>query len=143
MSSFNEKVAAVTAVLKDNARQRRVTNRQELAQAAAARLFAKGQKKTSDPLDRYKLIDVLDKVAKLSGPTNLTALVVHFQDSKPGRRFAEWAPGKNHQDEVRAVFAAYGDAYSAGFYSSTPAHAAVEDVDDDYEDYDDDTDEGD
>jgi hypothetical protein len=153
MSTFNQKVTVVTEILKDNARQRRLTNRQELAEQAGRRLHAKGQKKNDGALDRYKLIEVLERIAqRTTDGVLLPALVVHYNDSRPGRRFADWArsAGVNtdHRQAVRDVFDAYGDAYTKSIFEPAPAPAFEADEDEDYEDLDDDvdpddTDEGD
>jgi hypothetical protein len=148
MSSMNQKVEAVTAVLQANARQRRLTNRQELAEQAGRKLFNKGYKKSDTPIERYKLIEVLDRVASRSDGVLLPALVVHYQDSRPGRRFTDWARSAgvttDHRQAVRDVFARFGDSYTASIFAS-PEPVADDDYDDfeeDDADYDD-RDEGD
>lgn len=147
MSTMNQKVEAVTAVLKANARQRRLTNRQELAEQAGHRLYQRGQKKTDTPIERYKLIEVLDKVAaRTTDGVLLPALVVHYGDSRPGRRFADWAQAAgattDHIKAVRKVFAEYGDAYTKQIFEGTSSPQADDDTDEDEEGADD-YDEGD
>lgn len=152
MSSFNQKVTVVTEILQDNARQLRLTNRQELERESGRRLYLRGQKKNDGELDRYKVVEVLERIARnTTDGVLLPAIVVHYSDSRPGRRFSEWAQlagvSANHGDAVRRVFDVYGDSYAKSLFNPSAKHAADADEDYDEDDYDDiaddDRDEGD
>jgi hypothetical protein len=113
---MNQKIEVVTAILKDNARQFRVTNRKELAREAGRRLHRQGLNYSDAQLSEDTTYEVLGRVAERSDETKgvlLPALVVHFRDSQPSGHFYDWANKAgieaNHGDAVRAVFNAYGD----------------------------------
>jgi hypothetical protein len=119
-----EKVNKVTDFLINRAALRRVTNMREVA--------------TATGIERHRLGKVLCQVAKNTWENDgvlLPAVIVHFNDNRPGHRFAEWAkaaglieyeygvtPDKVHSQQLEAVFNKYspksGSAWSSACESS-------------------------
>lgn len=113
----------VTDFLINRAALRRVTNMREVA--------------TATGISREKLGRVLCQVAKNTWENDgvlLPAVIVHFNDNRPGHRFAEWAkaadllkygvtPDKVHATQLEAVFNKYSPKSGGAWNSSCASRA--------------------
>lgn len=126
MSTSEQKIEVITEWLQRQAAQRRLTNMLEVQTYAGLRLAEKGYRQSGSivAVSRDKVFDALAVIAEQSFAADgvlLPAIVVHFSDKKPGRRFFEWANAAGtatetetedgmefHGQQVDAVFARYG-----------------------------------
>lgn len=124
MSTSEQKIEVITEWLRRQAAQRRMTNIAEVQTYAGLRLAELGYRQSGSitPIDRYKAFEALAVIAAQSYAADqvlLPAIVVHFSDGLPGRRFYDWAEAAGlvpddgagpelHAEAVAAVFARYG-----------------------------------
>lgn len=135
MSTFEQKIEVITEWLQRQAAQRRLTNIAEVQTYAGLRLAEKGYRQSGSitPVNRYTVFDALATIAAQSFAADqvlLPAIVVHFSDGLPGRRFFDWAEAAGlvpedgagpelHAEAVAAVFAHYGAPVPADASSLT------------------------
>lgn len=112
MSSFEDKVSAVTDFLRNRASLQRLTSHEEVGNVAGKLLRARQQRHIDTPVIREKIIEVLAEVDRKSFKKQgflLSALVTHFFDNNVGHRFYERAIATGllstyADEEARRVF---------------------------------------
>lgn len=148
MSTFDQRVQVVRDFLIGRARLRRTTTFQEIGVATGEALAKYRTSGSTKPMSRQKVAAALSEVARTSLKENgfiLPAIVVHWNDNRPGHRYAEWVSKAglssygegNHATQVKKVFAKYapnGDPFADAPKAETNGTAAWENEDDDGED---------
>lgn len=90
MSSHQDKVTAAYDFLANRASTRKLTNHREVGIVIGQTLMERSQRRISDPVRREKVIRVLQDVDRRSFAEKgvlLSAIVTHFWDAVPGKRF--------------------------------------------------------